>query len=192
MGWARTYCRYRQESVSPKSVAISPSRSSRVSSTRANPIRFRISCSMSSTGDTSSACSGGMSARASRENHAPMLLERRLMWPQRPRRYAITPRSSGTTCQGTKPDSSFRAPCSGRSMASTCAPLGQTISPKAAPSSLQPHLPWTNSQTRSDGSPYNTAEMRSSSNTFRFMARPHGRIRFKPATSSKLTVWNFP
>lgn len=152
MGWARTYCRYRQESVSPKSVAISPSRSSRVSSTRAKPIPVPDQLFHVQHRRYQQRLLRRMSARASRENHAPMLLERRLMRPQRPRRYAITPRSSGTTCQGTKPDSSFRAPCSGRSMASTCAPLGQTISPKAAPSSLQPHLPWTNSQTRSDGS----------------------------------------
>ena len=65
----------------------------------------------------------------------------------------MTDRSSGTVCQGSRDSGPpCRAPCSGRSTASTCQPKGAARAAKSRPSSLQPHRPWTNHNTLSASS----------------------------------------
>ena len=69
--------RYFHESVSPNVVGISPACCSCASVTPAHCIMLVMRSSISTTGDTKSACFSSLSCSAIIESHAPMLVARR-------------------------------------------------------------------------------------------------------------------
>ena len=87
-----------------------------------------------------------------------MLLARRETESQRRAAQSSAVWISGTAVQGSSsPPWPRRAPWPGRSMDSTCRPLGQTTWANASASSLQPIWPWRNKYPCAAWDPYNTA-----------------------------------
>ena len=142
-GCSRTQHRYGHERFSPRSVEISPARCSCSSVTWAYCIIFVMRASISTTGETSRVCSGASPCSACMASHAPMLTPYSRICAHTGFMRAYTASISGTATHGrSRSGLFFRAPCSGRSIASTCQPASQAVAAKRSASSLQPFLPW--------------------------------------------------